>query len=234
MGSASDFPERGEGHAYGVPARRARILELLSDAYARDDLDELEFERRVERAHTARTIEELDALVSDFPEEIVNAGPALSPNSVGPKGLAPLSREEIDREIARLDDLEAPTRMSIIGDNRIALYPEDDRVVRSVSLIGDSRVDVRALAGQSGVVLVKVAAAIGDTCIVVPRGTPVDIRVVSLIGEQKKSRRSEGFMKRLGRKLGVVEEPEPQPGPPAPTVVVTGFKLIGDITIEEE
>lgn len=228
MGSTSDVPERGDGHSYGVPARRSRILELLSDAYARDDLDEPEFERRVERAHSARTIEELDQLVADFPEEIVNASP-----SRGPKNLAPLSREEVNREVDRLDDVPAPTRMSVIGDNRVELYPEDDRVVRCVSIIGDSRIDLRNLAGESGVVLVKVAAAIGDTCVVVPRGTPVDIRLVGLIGEHKRSRRNEGFMRRLGRRLGVVEEPETTAMPPGPTVVVTGFKLIGDTVVEE-
>lgn len=228
MGSTSDFPESQDGHAYGVPSRRAQILQLLSEAYARDDLDEPEFERRVERAHAARTIEELDRLVSDFPEEVVKAGPATAHFSP-----VPLSRGELDREVARLDGLDAPTRLSVIGDNRIQLYPEDERAVSCVSLIGDGIIDLRQLAGEPGVVLVKVAAAIGDTRIIVPRGTPVDIRLVSLIGEQKKTRGSEGFMKRLGRRLGVVEEPDRPAGLPGPTVVVTGFKLIGDTVVEE-
>jgi predicted membrane protein len=145
----------------------------------------------------------------------------------------PLSRGEIDREVARLDSLDATTRLSVIGDNRIQLYPEDERTVSCVSLIGDGIIDLRQLSGEPGVVLVKVAAAIGDTRIIVPRGTPVDIRLVSLIGEQKKTRGSEGFMKRLGRRLGVVEEPDRPAGPPGPTVVVTGFKLIGDTVVEE-
>jgi hypothetical protein len=229
-----EYPESQGGRAYGVPAKRARIIKLLTEAYAADDLDEAEFERRVERAESARTIEDLDALIADFPPDVIAAAGAPAPG--GATLPVRLSREEVDREVARLDELPARTKFSLLGDNTIALHPEDPPVAQAMSLIGDSTVDLRELAGRSGVVLVKVAAAIGDTRIVVPRGTPVDLRLIGLIGDQQRmSRRRGNLLGKLARKLGIVEDrAEPNVLKPGPTVVVTGFHIIGDTIVVEE
>jgi hypothetical protein len=49
------------------PVERDRIVEALCEHYARDRLEIEEFERRVERAHRARTRDELRALLADLP-----------------------------------------------------------------------------------------------------------------------------------------------------------------------
>jgi hypothetical protein len=146
MSSKGDLPERREGRSYGVPARRVRIVELLTEAYASDDLEQAEFERRIELAEQARTIEELEALVADFPADVVvaSAAPATA------RGAVPVTGEELQRELARLDGLSAPTRLTVLGDQHISVGPRDPRVVRSVSLLGDCSVDLRGLAGAPG------------------------------------------------------------------------------------
>lgn len=67
---------------YGVPKLRRQILQRLADAYADDNLELSEYERRVRAAEYAATIEQLEALVADFP-----ARPAPPPAS--PARLAP-------------------------------------------------------------------------------------------------------------------------------------------------
>jgi hypothetical protein len=231
MSSTGDLPDRPRGRAYGVPAERARIVEVLTDAYARDDLEQAEFERRVERAEEARTIEELEELVADFPEHVRTAR-GVRPTTTG---MPRLSGAALEAEVARLDGLSAPTTFNLLGDKRVVLRREDPRVVRAVSIIGDCDVDLRGLAGEGGVVLVKVVALVGDTKIVVPRGTPVEVRLVGVIGDEERRRRGDGLVKKLARKLGVLEEPkETAPTRPGPTVVVTGFRLVGDTEIVEE
>jgi len=231
MDSKEDLPAPREGRSYGVPARRARIIELLTEAYARDDLEQHEFERRIEQADQAHTIEELDALVADFPAQMVRAIDAKAPAESAER----LAGNALEQEVARLDGLPAPTTFNLIGDRHVVVRPSDPRVVRSVSVIGDCSVDLRALAGASGVVLVKVAALIGDTKIIVSRGTQADIRLVGLIGDQKRVRRGGAFVKRLARKFGMLDEPsDPAAVRPGPAVVVTGFRLIGDTLIVEE
>ena len=89
--------------------------------------------------------------------------------------------------------------------------------------------------GECGVILVKIVALIGDTRIIVPRGTPVDIRLLNLIGDQKRKKLGGRLLKRLARQFGGNDTRDPDvAGWPGPTVVVTGVRLIGDTEILEE
>jgi hypothetical protein len=208
---------------------------MLAEAYARNDLEQREFESRVERAEAAQTLEQLDALIHDFPPEARSIYRGAAAPSVPAGGYPVPTAAEIDAMVDRLDGVPAPTRFSLIGDLRVQVRLADVRVLRVVSAIGDSRVDLRPLAGEPGVFLLKVAALVGNTRIMVPYGTRVEIRTITLIGNQKrKDAPRGGLLARLGRKLGVLPEPPDSPrGPPGPVVVVTGFKLIGDVVVVE-
>jgi len=224
------------GNAFGVPSRREIIIAMLAEAYARDDLEQHEFERRVERAEAAQTLEQLEALIHDFPPEArATYGGAAGPSVPAPGAYPVLTQAEIEAMVERLDGEPAPTRFSLMGNLRVLVRPTDVRVLRDVSAIGDSHIDLRPLAGESGVFLLKVVALVGNTRIMVPAGTRVEIRTITVIGDQKrKDARGGGLLARLGRTLSVLpESPEAPRGPPGPVVVVTGFKLIGDVVIVE-
>lgn len=229
MGSPDEGLEPRKGRAYGVPSRRVQVVKLLTEAYANDDLEEGEFERRIELAEHAETIEELEELVADFPPELLAAAgpPAAMQTSV------PVTGQELDREVARLQGIAAPTRVNLIGDQMTSVDRSDPRALQSVSLLGDATVDLRALAGEQGVFLLKITAALGDTRIVVPPGTAVDLRLVTLLGDQKHSKRGSSRWRKLARKLLATPEEPPEPSAPGPTVVVTGFKLLGDTEVVE-
>lgn len=237
MPAQPDPPAPRQGRAFGVPARRQQIVTLLSEAYARNDLEQEELERRLELAQKARTIEELDALIADFPVEIqggyAGGGRVAAPSPAPGPGTV-VSAEELQRQLASLEALSPPTRFSLLGDQNVELQPSEPRVLQTVSIIGDTRVDFRPLSGASGVFLLKVAALMGDTRISVPRDTRVESRLFTLIGSQKRTRRKEGLVGRLAKSFGGVAKPEAAPAPPGPTVVVTGFKLLGDLTIVED
>jgi hypothetical protein len=214
----TDQPQSAPGRAFGAPARRQAVLELLKEAYAHDQLDAEEYERRAELAVAARTIEELDRIVADFPADIRPAAAAL-----------PASEAEIDR----LDGLSAPTEVTVFGDQRIVAVRGEPPLQRSVSLLGDVVLDLRPLSGQGGVYLIKIVSGIGDTKIIVPPGTVVESRHLSVLGDKAK-RRSFGFLKRLGRNLGLLPADDRPASPPGPRVIVTGFKFLGDTVIVEE
>lgn len=227
----NNSPANGEGRVFGVPKRRQEIIGLLTEAYARDYLEQDEFERRLERVERARTIEELEAVIADFPAgslEGHQARGAAVPPKVEIEG-------DLERQVEILDGLDAPTRFTLLGDQHLVIRPDEPRVLRSVSVIGDTRIDLRALSGTPGVFLLKIAAVIGDTKIVVPGGTQVQMRLFSLIGGQRRTRKGEGLLARVARKIGAVpEKNEEAPRLPGPTVVVTGVNLIGDIVVVED
>ena len=190
MDSSENLPDRPEGRSYGVPARRAQVIELLSEAYARNDLEQAELERRLDLAESARTIEEIEKLVADFPEHMR----AVPGRAAVTEGGARLTGTALEHEIVRLDGLAAPTSFNLIGDGHITLRRDAPRVARTVSIIGDCNVDLRPLAGEPGAVLVKVVAFIGDTRIIVPRGTHVDLRLTNLIGDQTRAKQGGGLI----------------------------------------
>jgi hypothetical protein len=231
MPQSNDLPAGREGRVFGVPRRREQIVALLSEAYARNDLEQAEFERRLERAEGARTIEELEALVADFPSDATERSAGRSPS----EGSAAMSGKDLEREISNLDGMAAPTRFNLLGDLHVSVMPSEPRVLRAVSVLGDTKVDLRGLSGLPGAFLLKVATLLGDTKIYVPRGTKVVTHLFSLIGGQSQGRKNTGFLARIAKGLGgVLGKTEEPPRPPGPTVVVTGFKVLGNTKVIED
>jgi hypothetical protein len=228
-------PDRREGRAFGVPARRKDIIALLTEAYVRNDLEQGEFERRLDLAEKARTIEELDEVIADFPSDVKERYSSESPTA----GASGVPAKDIEKQIEALDGMAAPSRFVFLGDLRATVLPTEPRVLRAVSIIGDIRVDLRALSGVPGIFLLKVESLIGDLKITLPRGTQVQTRLFNLIGDQSRRRNQGGFLMRLASQVaarfGVMSEPIEGPvRSPGPTVVVMGHMLVGDIKIVED
>ncbi len=231
MPQTSEPPECGGGRAFGVPRRREEIIALLKEAYTHNDLEQLELERRLELAEEARTIEELEALIADFPSPIsaADARPTAMPNPAAAIDM------DLEGQISALDGMVAPTRFTLLGDQHIAITPAEPRVLATACVIGDTKVDLRALSGMPGAFLLKVVKLFGDTKIVVSKGTQVHVRQFSLIGDQRRGRKGDGLLAKLAGMFGAASDQKSEtPSLPGPTVVVTGFRLIGDTVIVED
>jgi|GEM_PF-2938345 len=204
------------GTRYGVPARRNEIRERLSTAYAEDMLDQHEFERRVERAEAAQTIEELDAVVADF-------------------GPIPTGSTKTDAPSFR----DSPQSFQLLGDQTHVLIPGTPQAIRCVTVIGDVKIDVRAFRGSGRTLTVRASGLLGDTVIRVPQGTRIDRRIRTIMGgyRVRRSREPGEIKKFLGRLFGNSQaaplSPFPADGPP-PTLILEGFHLMGDVVIEED
>ena len=69
--------------SYGIPKLRRAVICRLAEAYSRDDLTLEDYERRVEAAEQAWTIDALDAIVEDFPDNSPDF--PQKPADLGPK-----------------------------------------------------------------------------------------------------------------------------------------------------
>lgn len=67
-----------------IDTKRELVIETLCRHVAADVLDLEEFERRVDRAHRATTVEELDAIVADLPATHAPVHPAPAPAPAPP------------------------------------------------------------------------------------------------------------------------------------------------------
>ena len=109
-----------------------------------------------------------------------------------------------------------PFYFTLIGDRQI--HPEDleQNAASVLSIIGDGKIDLSGTRAPEGTTFdITSVSFIGDTKITVPRGTRIIRRGFSLIGSFKRRARP------------------PAAGAERYTLVLRGFKLIGDVKIRD-
>lgn len=204
------------------PVERDRIIEALCEHYARDRLEMEEFERRVDRAHRARTREELRGLVADLPS--LDAGPparrggegqgtggAVAPRSNDPAPSKPhLPGGMVDP--ARVPDQQ--TEMAIWSGRvrKGAWIPA--RNIRAFALMGGVELDFREALFSGEPIHVHAGAMMGGVDILVPPGVRVETDGFAFMGAFEED--TEG---------GGVAPAD------APLIRVSGFAFMGAVEI---
>ena len=199
---SDNMPEKRK---YGVPDYRDKIIRHLETAYADNKLELDEYEKRLELAYKAEFMEDLEALVHDFPTLQADAGREMENNT--------------DTDISEADD---ETNITLIGDQHLTAEDFSNRKIRSVSILGDVNIDVRSFRNSEGPVRINIYSFIGDTRIIIPRGMKVKNRFRSLLGDYELVRNEEQNLQEKGS--------EEFKG----TCILEGFSLLGDVSIREE
>ena len=154
---------KGERHParLAVSEARERVLEQLSDAFAKDELGLDEFEARVDDAYQASTEVGLQALVKDLSAapgaartELVVSGTAATALAL-PAGRAP-------RVLAVLGNVERRGRFQVQSG------------YRATSVLGNIELDLRDVELPDGVTEIRVRAVLGNIEITVPPHLPVE------------------------------------------------------------
>ncbi len=148
----------GQPTAYGVPKLRRQVLQRLADAFADDNLELAEYERRVRAAELATTIGELEAVVADFPER---GGSAASPVT----GPVPGSG----------------TAVTLMGERNMEVQAAGDMPQQVINIMGETRIDLSA--APAGVYELRVCNVMGEIQVAVPHGTQVNRTLWSLLSE---------------------------------------------------
>lgn len=144
---------------YGVPKLRGRILQRLADAYADDNLELAEYERRVRAAEHATSIGQLEALVADFPDARQVASSEASGPPVAGAGAAVTVMGERDLDVETVQDL--PRQV--------------------INVMGATRIDLSDV--PPGVYELRVYNVMGELQVAVPYGTQINRTLWNLLGE---------------------------------------------------
>ena len=150
---------------FGLPKVRETVIEKLAAAYTNGDLDLDDYERRVTLAEEAGSIDELEAIIADFPAA---------------------TRRNEQKAVSPVAEEGGRFYFTLLGDRKI--YPQDlERNAASVlSIIGEVRIDLSQTTAPLGTAFViTVVSFIGETKITVPRGTRIVSQSINLIGELK-------------------------------------------------
>lgn len=146
--------------------RREEIIAALSEHFARDVLDLDEYDRRIDRAHQAMTVAELDDLVADL-APVPTASTALVPR---PSDEALATWPARSRRLAILGGFEKKGRWQV------------PRQMRVICFWGGASLDFREAQFAPGVTELKVFALMGGLEIIVPPWLAVDCDANAIMG----------------------------------------------------
>jgi hypothetical protein len=137
--------------------RREQVIQILTDSFANDLVDVDAFDARLQRAHQATTVAELDSLVAD---------------------LAPLPPEAQRAPLAKLDVGGVPDRPRSVT----AVFSSVERrgvwqvpsAMKVVTVFGNAELDFREAKFAAGVTELRVRAVFGNLEITVPPNLAVE------------------------------------------------------------
>ena len=145
-----------------VVAEREKVIARLSDAFAHDDLDMDEFERRLTLAHEHNSAEALRELVDDLPQAALEAHA---------QALAHASSYPEHQEI-----------IAIFGGHQITGPRALPRRLEIKAIFGGVMLDLRDALFPDGVIDVEIKAVFGGVQIVVPPTLAVESHGVAIFG----------------------------------------------------
>jgi hypothetical protein len=196
-------PEMPELRPSPLRSRREATVQVLCDEFAKDNLTLEEFERRLDVAHRATALAELDALTADL-QVIAPAAPPASQALAARRTAAP---SEIPEE---------QTMVAIMGGVERRGQWTPARRTQVFALMGGAELDFREARLGPGVTEVTIVCFMGGVEIIVPPGLIVDAGGVAIMG---------GFEH-------LAPEPVPN-NPDAPVLKVNGFVMMGGVEMTE-
>lgn len=187
--------------------RREQTIEALCAHFANDVLTMEQLESRLDQAQRARTLAELESLLTDLPVPVKSGAPA---GATSPGSTVPAPR----RPAVPVQQKDHQTLVAIMGgvERRGVWTPARNSLVLAV--MGGTQLDFREALLEPGVTDISVFAMMGGVEIIVPPELPVDVGGVAIMG---------GFSHR---------ELAGTPSPDRPSLHVSGFVLMGGVDVQ--
>ena len=156
----------------GVGERRDQVVEDLMEHFANDVMDLTEFERRLDVANRSKTLEELNALLTDLPTSgALMRSSKLTPARGGSAVVVPT------------EDVRAHSLMIAVcgGTSRKGRWVPARRNT-AIGVMGGVQLDFREAMLGPGVTEVSVFACMGGVEIIVPPEMAVEVDGMAILG----------------------------------------------------
>jgi hypothetical protein len=147
--------------------RREQVITRLSEGYAEDVFDVDELERRLDLAHGARSVAELDALLADL-APVTASSTALV--IAGPAAIDDPNRLDAKKQRVVLSSIERRGRWAV------------PRKLDLRVLWGNAELDFRDASLGAGVTTIHVRVFMGNVEVVLPPNLGIDVDVSSFAG----------------------------------------------------
>jgi hypothetical protein len=187
-----------------VHNRRERVIDALSTHFANDTLDVDEFEQRVDLAHRATSVAELDELLADL----------TSAAAVRPSESLVRQAEEPQVALATRNRKANRVRSILSGVQRKGTWRVPQHL-RVVAVGGGIDLDFREAQLGPGVTEIKVKSIMGGVAIIVPPDLQVECDGRAILGAFEAMDQNTGEM-----------------DPAAPLLRITGVAIMGAVEID--
>jgi len=196
---------------YGLPKKREEVIEALKLAYTNQNLDDQEYERRLNETMSAKSIEDLMLVLFDFPAEIRyrifprdNSTPT---SSSSPTYLPALTDNKL-QVIMGNDARNMPTLSNSLSkisailssqklDFRLSQVPETPINIHIESILSSTLIDLRNENLEGKHININVSGALGEIKIMLPRGATIQRNIQLVSGEFKVQDKQRSWIKRL-------------------------------------
>lgn len=183
---------------------RQATVDALCEHFANDAISVEEFERRVEIAHRAPSVEELRRLLEDLPEGNL---PSVRGNAPVPAAGARA------RTLPAVHERDQGFILAVMGGATRRGRWSPARTNFSFALMGGTELDFREAILPRGVTQVQVLAIMGGTEIIVPPGVNVESHGIGIMG-------------------GFDSSGDQDYDPDAPTLRISGLAVMGGVEIK--
>ncbi|MCU0446187.1 MAG: LiaF-related protein [Microscillaceae bacterium] len=226
---------------YGLPKKREEVIEELKIAFANQNLDDAEYERRLNEASAAQSIEDLMLVLFDFPPEIKNKVfatgnaqvayqnpnfnmPALSsPKLQVIMGKDSRMMPEFSNSIAKISTILGEQNL----DFRLSQIPQTPINIHVETILGATIIDLRNENLDGKHINLHLTGGLGEVKILLPRGVQIQKNVQLIGGEFKIQDKQRSWIRRL---TGMGNK-KPQPAEIQLTVNFTGTFWLGSIKV---
>lgn len=178
----------GDQHPQKVAlrAQRERVLERLSEGFARDEIGLDDFERRVDGAYGAASVEALAPLIVDLEPALASSlSSPIESTGVAPVvrvATAPVRSAEPATSALVMQSERAPRSLALFGNiERAGRYHVQDGS-RILAVFGNVELDLRDAVFAPGVTTLWVRAVFGNIELTVPPDLAVECVGASVFG----------------------------------------------------
>ncbi|HEX3761089.1 MAG TPA: DUF1707 domain-containing protein [Kofleriaceae bacterium] len=148
--------------------RREQVISRLSDGYARDLIDVDELERRLDVAHGARSVAELDPLIADLGDP--GSSPSTALVLAGPTAIDDPARADTRRMRVIMSSIERRGRWTV------------PRTLDLRVLWGNAELDFRDASLGPGVTTIHVHVLMSNFEVILPPNLAIEVDVSSFAG----------------------------------------------------
>ena len=188
---------------FGLPKKREQVINLLQQAYVDQNLEEDDYEARLKAAMDAKSLEELQEVIHDFPNAPRLVGGARS--QTGQQGMhqqqqnAPLgqSRQQGGFEFPFVFPPRQPQAPSIggnarrstvlFGNKNLEIREEITKPVRVATYLGEQKVSLQQASVSGNNLLISVETGLGQAIIDLRgeqlAGKHIQVDIMNVLGE---------------------------------------------------